>query len=155
MSLLTMFNLLPECPEALQKAVSQAVRKAAFDIAAHAIAGPPRDTSFMKNSIYVVVHSGENLYPYPEGLEPTHKDSFLFDSVETPPDDRTAYVAVGANYGIYVEMGTVNAPAQPYLLPAAELVKPAYLEAMSRLEGPILSFLGGGGSISTGSVPEE
>lgn len=149
MSLLTMFNLLPECPEALQKAVSQVVRKAAFDIQAAAAANAPVDTGFLRSSIYVVTHSEST---YGQGSDNPPSGATLLDPVDAPPDDRTAYVAVGANYGIYVEMGTANMAAQPYLLPAAEAVKPAYLAAMARLEGPILSFLGGGGSISTGPM---
>jgi hypothetical protein len=143
------WNLLPQTPEALNTAIGRAVRKAAFDIAARAIDGPPRDTGFMKGSIYVALHSGQNLYPYPDGLEPTHPGAALLEQVEAPPNDRTAYVAVGASYGIYVELGTANMAAQPYLLPAAEFVKPEYLTALRGLEGVLLSLLGGGGSIDT------
>lgn len=47
----------------------------------------------------------------------------LMGSIDsTFPDELTGVVTVGAEYGIYVEMGTRHAPAQPFLLPAAEEV---------------------------------
>lgn len=48
---------------------------------------------------------------------------FLQTSIETQKiDELTALVSVGAEYGIYVEMGTTRMPAQPYFLPAFEQV---------------------------------
>lgn len=41
-------------------------------------------------------------------------------------------VTVGVEYGPYVEYGTRFAPAQPYLTPAAEVVRPAYLAAIEK-----------------------
>ena len=144
--ILSGWNLLPEVPGALNTAISRAVKKAAFDIQARAQANAPVDTGFLKASIYTVTHDGST---YPAGLEPSKQDSALLDQVEAPPNDRTAYVAVGASYGIYVEMGTTRAPAQPYLLPAAEAVRPQYLAALTGLNGVLLSLLGGGGSVDT------
>lgn len=69
------------------------IRAATLRIEAEAKIGAPVDTGFLRNSI---------------------ASSF--------PDDQTGVVSVGAEYGIYVEMGTVHAPAQPFLLPAAERV---------------------------------
>lgn len=39
------------------------------------------------------------------------------------PGRLEALVAVGAEYGVYVEYGTTRAPAQPYLTPAVESVR--------------------------------
>ena len=124
MGLESLFNYLPLVPERVQEAAVEAVKKAAFDIAALAIDGPPRDTGFLKGSIYVEVHSGENKYPYSAIEEPTKPDAEILPEIEAPSSSTVAYVAVGANYGIYVEFGTRNMPAQPYLTPAAEIVKP-------------------------------
>jgi HK97 gp10 family phage protein len=66
---------------------------ATLKIEAEARMGAPEDTGFLRSSI---------------------ANSF--------PDDLTGVVSVGAEYGIYVEMGTTRTPAQPFLLPAAERV---------------------------------
>jgi HK97 gp10 family phage protein len=39
-------------------------------------------------------------------------------------------VQVGAEYGVYVEHGTRHMRAQPYLMPAVEIVRPGLAEAM-------------------------
>lgn len=40
-------------------------------------------------------------------------------------------VVVGAEYGIYHELGTRFLPARPFLFPAADLIRPAFLSAMA------------------------
>ena len=149
------WNLLPESSEALHKAVSKIVRKASFDIQHEAMRNHPyqNQTGFLQGSIYVVT-KGASTYDQAAEAQSNNPQAELLPEVEQPPDDQTAYVAVGANYGIYVEMGTVNMPAFPYLVPAAELIRPQYLAAMKSLEGPILSFLGGGGTVDV-SADEE
>lgn len=47
-----------------------------------------------------------------------------------PTGDLAAEVTVGAEYAIYVEMGTTRMGAQPYLLPAVEQQTPAFQAAM-------------------------
>ena len=121
------YNRLPELTAEIETVVSEMVRKAAFDIQALAMATAPVRTGFLKSSIYTVT-KGESTYSNIEG------DGPLLPEVDQPSDDTTAYVAVGAEYGIYVEMGTSKMGAQPYLIPAAEAVRPAFIEAMTRLE---------------------
>lgn len=133
--LIVVYDLLPEMAERLKKAADEAVRKAAFDIAAHAMAeaGTFRQTGFLTNSIYVKPHGGgENPFPYSNVQEP-QGDQQLLPEVEEPKEGH-AIVAVGANYGLYVEYGTVHMSAHPYLTPAAELLTPYFLEAMHHLE---------------------
>ena len=45
-------------------------------------------------------------------------------------------VRAGAEYGIYVEMGTRHMAAQPYLTPAAEFVRAGFLRAMRTVVEP-------------------
>lgn len=144
------WNLLPRVPGSLDTAVSRAVRKAAFDIQGMAMAMAPVDTGFLKNSIYVVTHDASTYERADLRASGKNSDAEMLPEIDEPPNDRTAYVAVGADYGLYVEFGTANAPAQPYLLPAAEFVKPQYLKALSGLEGVLLSLLGSGGSVDIG-----
>jgi HK97 gp10 family phage protein len=121
------FNHWGQIANALPKVASQIVRKAAFDIQAQAASRAPVDTGFLKNSIYTVTADSSTYKGGDKSLP----------EVETPENDQTAYVAVGAEYGIYVEMGTRFAPAQPYFYPAVDAVKPGFDAALSAIEGKL------------------
>lgn len=125
------YNLLPELAVRLEETVSKIVRKTAFDIQAKAAAAAPIQTGFLKNSIYVVTGAGESTYGRVQ--EPSGSQELL-PEVDRPAHKTEAIVAVGANYGIYVEYGSVHGPAQPYLTPAAEVMKVQFMHAMRLLE---------------------
>lgn len=58
----------------------------------------------------------------------------LMNSVRAVKVDALRWqVVVGADYGIYHELGTRFLPARPFLLPAATLVAPSYHDAMRQL----------------------
>lgn len=82
-----------------------AVAKAAADIEAQAKARAPVDTGLLKNSIN----------------QPLTDDP-LRRVVESP-----------VHYSVYQEYGTHKMPAQPYMTPAVEFVKPSFEAAMRRL----------------------
>lgn len=115
---------------AMPEVIHQMVRKTAFDLAAQARTSAPVDTGFLANSIYVET-STDTTY----GSGGTHGagDSYLLDPVETPEDDYTAYVGVGANYGEYVEYGTRYMAAQPYFQPAVDSAGASLDEALSKV----------------------
>lgn len=125
------YDRFPEIAAALPKVVSGIVRKAAFDLAAWAMATAPVDTGFLKSSIYVVTHESST---YGLGVTSPPKDAYLLDEVPQPESPTEAIIAVGANYGVYQEFGTVHMGAQPYLTPAAEAIRPAFLAALESLE---------------------
>lgn len=59
---------------------------------------------------------------------------FLRSSIQAQAENKTSWiVAVGAEYGINVEMGTTRQAAQPYMTPAAENVRPQFLGQMQRV----------------------
>lgn len=126
-----LYNRFPELTAALKKAVSQVVRKAALDLEAEAKTRAPVDTGFLRNSIYSVTHEGSD---YGQDASDPTGDSYLLDEVEKPKDETTAYVAVGANYGVFQELGTSKMAAQPYLIPAADAIRPAFVAAMAKIE---------------------
>lgn len=128
------FNDFDEVANALPDILSTVVRKTAFDIQSDAQSLAPRDTGFLANSIYVKT-SKDSTYSQVE--QPTKKDASLLQEVESPPDDQTAYVAVGSNYGIYVEYGTVHQAPQAYLTPAVEAGQEALAKAASAIESMI------------------
>ena len=82
-----------------------AIAKAAADIEAQAKARAPVDTGLLKNSI----------------------------NQQPPEDPLRRVVESPVNYSVYLEYGTSRAPAQPYMTPAVEMVKPSFEMAMRRL----------------------
>ena len=97
-------NDLPRLRGLVRQRAGQAVRKAASDIEAGAKDRAPVDTGALKNSIQAK-STGE----------------------------LSAEIGPGVDYGIYVELGTHKAAAQPYLVPAAEFVRPSFEAAMKQL----------------------
>ena len=128
----TSFNHFPAIAGALHKAASQIVKETATDIqTAAASTAPLGETGFLISSIYRVT-SEESTYG--QNLAEPHKGSYLMPEIEKPEDDLTAYVGVGANYGIYVEMGTRFMTAQPYFYPAVEQAKTTFQNKLDAIE---------------------
>ena len=95
---------LPAIAAGMEGKAGRIVRKAALDIQAHAQNRAPVQTGTLRASIRV------------QQVGPTH-----------------ARVVVGADYGLYVEMGTRHTRAQPYLGPAVTAVKGSFLAAMRKV----------------------
>lgn len=128
-----LINRFPEMARGLHEALSEAVRKVAFDVEAHAKAHAAVDTGFMKNSVYTVTSDSSDY---------SSAGSEALPSVDAPPDDLTAYVGVGANYAIYVEMGTSHMAAQPFMAPAAAAVEKGMARGIAALIAAKLNRLG-------------
>ena len=88
---------------AVEAKIGSAVRKAAFDIEAQAKSRAPVDTGNLRNSINANGHGAEY-------------------RVDSP-----------AAYSIFQEFGTRHQPGTPYMVPAAEHVKPALIAALKRI----------------------
>jgi hypothetical protein len=125
---LSVFSRFPLLEATLPLALSKIIRKSAFDIQARAMVLAPIKTGFLRSSIYVSMKDdssyGQNLVGNGKLLEP----------VERPGEITKAIVAVGAEYGVYIEMGSRFQPARPFLMPAAEFVVPKMKEALMQLE---------------------
>lgn len=122
------FNRYALIAQLLPGVLSQAVRKTAFDLAANAQqqiqANGSVETGFMLNSVYVRTDE-ESTYTGGEKA---------FPEVEQPPNAQTAYVGVAANYAGYVNYGTRFMAAKPFFEPAIERTRPAFDEAIGRVE---------------------
>jgi len=125
------FNRFPEIVARFGPAVSQIVRKSAFDVQALYASTCPRDTGFMASSAYVVT-SKESTYG--QGASTPPKGAYLLPEHPKPDDSYTAHVAVGANYAIFPELGTRHQPPQPAFYPAVDAVEPQFMAAMGKLE---------------------
>jgi|SRR5579872_339575 len=128
-------NKFPAMAAALPKIIHQMVTKAALDVQALAVVNAPRDTGFLASSIYTVT-SDSSTYGN-AGTPPG--DSYLLPQVDPPDSPYVAIVAVGANYGIFVEMGHHTrgggfVAAQPYLFPATDQGQDALNIAMYQVE---------------------
>ena len=99
------FDRFPEIAATMPERTSQVVRKAAFDIEGQAKNRVPVDTGALKNSISTEFEDG--------GL--------------------TGIIAPHMEYATFVEFGTKRMSAQPYMLPAAEAVAPAFVQAMKQM----------------------
>ena len=97
-------NAWPTILAGLEAKADAMTAKAALDIQAHAQGRAPVDTGTLKNSIQAT-QIAKNHWR----------------------------VTVGADYGVYVEYGTVHMAAQPYLRPAVEAVRPVFLAALKGL----------------------
>jgi HK97 gp10 family phage protein len=120
----------------LREKAGQEVRKAAFAIQADAQTMAPVDTGALRNSIYTVTSEGSDYSTALSQAMSANPDAPILPAIspeEASVDDLTAIVAVGAEYGIYVEMGTSRQAAQPYLGPAAEGQRQAFEQAMQKV----------------------
>lgn len=131
-----LFNDLPVMPARLQRAIAKVVRRTAFAIMRDAQTQHPfkNDTGFAEASIYVVTAREST---YGQGIDAMPPGGALLPSVPAPTSRTFAYVAWGANYGIYLELGTRHAPAFPTLGPAAEQERAEYLAALAEIEGEL------------------
>lgn len=98
------FNHLPRLEKQMEKRLSQAIRKATFDIQGRAQVNAPVRTGHLKNSIT------------PEIVNPFH-----------------GRVSVGADYGFFVNNGTYRTPPNPFFDRAVEAVAPTLIAAVGRL----------------------
>lgn len=132
------FNDWDAIAEKFDTAISQVIRKTAFDIKAGYQARVKKDTSFAANSAYVSTLEEST---YGQGATPTKPDAYLLPE-EKPENPNEAIIGIGANYGIYLEMGTVHMPASPALIPAVDAARPGFDAAMSAIEDKLKEIRG-------------
>lgn len=154
------FNHWSEIAQKFDDAVSQVVRKTAFDLQGNMQkqirANGQIDTGFMVNSAYVRTFDESTYgqgkatvrYSAKTGLatKATRKNVYkatrqeLLDEVAPPEDKYTAYIGVGASYGWVQNYGTHHIPARPFLEPAIETTRPSFETAMERIEEKLKSI---------------
>ena len=100
------FNRIPELTSSMRAAAEREVLRSAYEIEAEAKRRVPVDTGALRNSIQ------------------TWRSGSL-----------RASVAPHMEYAAFVEFGTRKQRARPYMVPAAEYVRPKFVEAMRRIVG--------------------
>jgi len=97
----TDFNRLPQIAAAMAGKADLIVAKVALDLQAQAVTRAPRKTGNLRASIQAT------------RLGVAHWR-----------------IVVGAEYGLYVEMGTISSSAQPYMAPSVAAVRAGFIQAM-------------------------
>lgn len=90
--------------------------------------------SIMGQCMQAAAHIGEgkakeNIRRYKESEDKLIRTGNMLNSVQVAPDGKEAVLYVGAEYGVYHEMGTVHIPARPYLQPAVTEHKQEIVQA--------------------------
>jgi HK97 gp10 family phage protein len=148
-------NHFPKALRRLQPAMAKAVAVIAAEVQAEASQNAPIDTGFLRNSIRMQLF-GQDGSPaaYPSGpvYSRARKKMVTIKPVsiepyQPPRHELEAIVAVGAHYGIYVELGTDRMGAQPYLLPAVEAVRPKVQKIVEHYLNQMLAQVTGQGGL--------
>lgn len=100
-------NDFPKIIRGMEQKADAFVAKTAMDLEAHAKGIVAVDTGTLKNSIQAIRIGSAHWR-----------------------------VVVNADYGVYVEWGTVNMPARPFIQPAVQAVTPAFLRALRTVARP-------------------
>ena len=129
-------NRLAEMGAKLPGAVSQIVKKSAFDLEAKAKALAPVDTGNMKSTIRTDITDGGMSATVSVGAEyGAHVEYGTQPHVIRPRNGK--YLAFPGSGGGTVFATEVNHPgtrAQPFMTPAAEHVRPSFIAAFRSLE---------------------
>jgi HK97 gp10 family phage protein len=125
------FNNFDQLANVLDTALAQAVSKTAFDgqanVQKHIQANDQVDTGFMLNSVYAKT---KDTSTYKGGEK-------ALPEVEAPSDDKTAYVAVAAEYAIYQDMGTRYMPGHPFFEPGMEETRQSFNDAIAVIKATL------------------
>lgn len=100
--------------------VDRIIREAAFEVEGLAKLAAPVDTGLLRASVYTVTSRSSNRAEADANAQQIAPGVDL--GMEPTAQEMTAVVTVGAEYGIYVELGSEKMGARPYLGPALEQV---------------------------------
>lgn len=106
-------------------ALAKLVERIALEVEAEAKMRAPVRTGFLRASIYTDTPERSGYFTAEQTAIGLPEGAVLLPPSDKPPPG-WAYVRVGAEYGIYQEMGTVHMPAHPYLIPGAMAVARRY-----------------------------
>jgi len=110
--------------------VQDALLAGAYIVEGYAKVNAVTDTGFMKNSIYAKTSKKSNYGQRAAEARAVNDTAELLPEMDAP-DDKSAIVAVAAEYGAYVEYGTARMGAQPYMRPAVDQHIPEITQAVS------------------------
>lgn len=101
----------------------KALKIAAFEVEREAKMNAPVDTGALRNSIYTRVGSNDSGdFQQVKGEVENRNEGAEVVELPRPRSEDTAVVGPSVEYAVYVEYGTHNQSAQPFLTPAVETV---------------------------------
>lgn len=124
-------NDLPRIAANLEPRVSQVVRKAAFDIEGKAKAAAPVDEGHLKNSIQASV-DGLSAEVTANADYAAYVEYGTAPHVIRPRNAKVLAFQAGGKTVFAAEVNHPGTPAQPFMTPAAEAVRPAFIAAMTQ-----------------------
>src|SRR5260221_422585 len=127
----TIFNRFPEIAAAFPVQLHKVVVQTTEIVQELAQGNAPVRTGFLRSSIYRVTSEGST---YGEAQSPPTDDVYLLPEGPGVSDPYTGYVGVGANYGIFIELGTRYMGAQPFFYPAMEEGRSRFEAALAAME---------------------
>ena len=116
---------------ALAERILDVVKYTALEAEAAAKMSAPFDTGALRNSIYLVTPEHSGYEAAAAAAAAANPKATLFPSLE-PSHDLEALLAVGVNYGTYLEYGTSRAGAQPFFIPAVLGRREAFRRRMAK-----------------------
>ncbi len=125
------YNKLPKLSAEVAGHVDDVIDEAAFRVERGAKDSAPVDTGFLRSSIYTVTTGGSG-YAHAASAAESAADRGMLPEVAQPAAHQ-AIVAVGAEYGIFVEYGTSRMTARPFVRPAVEKVRAWFLQAIKSI----------------------
>lgn len=125
------FNNFARLAQAMHRGASAIVTETCSALRDEYAATCAYDTGFMSSSAYISTAQEDT---YGQGVVAGKAGATLLPDIGAPPDDTTGYMAVGASYAIYPELGTRYQPPHPAFYPAVETIRPHFIEQMSHLE---------------------
>lgn len=138
----TFFNKFPEIAAAFGQIAEDIVTRTATELEYQIAQAAPVDTGALQASVYKRTYAGNDMNEAISSKKGKARRQF-FPMVKQPANQYEAFVAVGAKYGIYVELGTFKMPAQPFFYPAVDAVQADFDQIAGDLEAQIRQFVGG------------
>jgi HK97 gp10 family phage protein len=121
--------------EQVNQRVAKVVRDTAYAIVDRARELAPVDTGALRESIYAVTDTQSEY-----GMAAAHAQALRPEIVPLEPIQPVgpyeAGVGIAAPYWLYLEFGTMNRPARPFLTPAVEETRPKFEQGMAEALEP-------------------
>jgi len=115
-------DLLASLSDTLAERADRAVGDIAREVRDGAVSNAARDTGSMASGVYVATADGSDYGERMAEARDANPEVVILDEV-APDGPGEAVVGCAAGHSIYVEYGTRNMAAQPFLTPAAEAAR--------------------------------
>ncbi len=122
-----------ELAEALPQLLSEVVRTAALDAEGQIKRVAPVDTGHLRNSVYTVTPAGGSTYPGSANAATGKLAPPIEETAGVSADSVVAWVAVGANYGLAIELGSRKRAAKPFFAPGMDQARGAFQAALDAI----------------------